>query len=172
MNVARARRTLALVMAGAGAALAALPAAAQFNMVPPPQCRTPAATAASDSAEAYRVEASRHIYECFPGRVYVGLLPPLIFGVVTLEVEIDEKGQVNALSVVRKPAADIVEPWLVALVRRAAPFPVPAHLPGGAVRFVETFFIDRSGLFQAQSLVEGQRGTPAVEVSTPLSATP
>ncbi len=169
MKAARALRAPALAAAGA---LAALPAAAQFNMVPPPQCRAPATTSASDSAEAYRVEASRHIYECFPGRVYVGLLPPLIFGIVTLEVEIDDKGQVGALNVVRKPAADIVEPWLVALVRRAAPFPLPARLPGGAVRFVETFFIDRSGLFQAQSLAEGQTGVPAVEVSTPLSATP
>ncbi|MBL8288568.1 MAG: hypothetical protein JNL85_11350 [Rubrivivax sp.] len=141
-------------------------------MVPPPQCRTPAPAATSDSADAYRVEASRHIYECFPGRVYMGLLPPLIFGVVTLELEVDDKGQLGAVSVVRKPAAEIVEPWLVALVRRAAPFPVPARVPGGAVRFVETFFIDRSGLFQAQSLVEGQKGGPSVEASTPLSATP
>lgn len=163
----RARRALA------GACLLALPAlaAAQFNMVPPPQC-PPRAPAASSTVEAYRLEAARHVYECFPGRVYLGVLPPLIYGVITVEAEIDEKGEIAAMAVVRKPAAEVVEPWMVALLRRAAPFPAPAKLPGGVVRFVETFFVDRSGLFQSHSLTEGQKGLPPSEVASPLSATP
>jgi hypothetical protein len=155
------------------AALAGAPvlAAAQFNMVPPPQC-PPHAAAAATTAAAYRLEAARHLYECFPGRVYLGVLPPLVYGVVTVEAEIDEKGRLASVNVVRKPAAEEVEPWVLAVLRRAIPFPAPANLPGGVVRFVETFFVDRSGLFQTHSLSEGQQGVPPAEASAPLSATP
>lgn len=157
----------------AGACLLVLPAlaAAQFNMVPPPQC-PPRAPAASGTEEAYRLEAARHIYDCFPGRVYLGVLPPLIYGVITVEAEINEKGEIATMNVVRKPAAEAVEPWMVALLRRAAPFPAPVKLPGGVARFVETFFVDRSGLFQSHSLTEGQKGLPPAEVASPLSTTP
>ena len=147
------------------------PAWAQFNMVPPPQCRAPAA-AASTTEEAYRLEAARHIYECFPGRVYLGALPPLILGVISVEAEVDDKGRIVSVNVVRKPAAEEVEPWVLAVLRRAAPFPIPARLPGGTVRFIETFFVDRSGLFQTLSLTEGQRGLPPLEATSPLTFTP
>lgn len=146
-------------------------ASAQFNMVPPPQC-PPHAAAVATTVEAYRLEAARHLYECFPGRVYLGVLPPLVYGVVTVEAEIDEKGRLASVNVVRKPAAEEVEPWVLAVLRRANPFPVPAKMPGGVVRFVETFFVDRSGLFQTHSLSEGQQGVPPTELSAPLSATP
>ncbi|MBL8343033.1 MAG: hypothetical protein JNL30_16320 [Rubrivivax sp.] len=140
-------------------------------MVPPPLCRPPAPAAVA-TIEAYRLEASRHLYECFPGRVYPDELPPLVYGIVSVEAEIDERGRVTSLSVVRKPAAEEVEPWVLAVLRRAAPFPAPLRLPGGTARFVETFFVDRSGLFQTLSLTEGQRGSPPAEVSAPLSIHP
>jgi hypothetical protein len=146
-------------------------AAAQFNMVPPPQCPAPE-PAASTNEEAYRLEAAQHLYECFSGRVYLGVLPPLVYGVMTVEADIDERGGIVTLSVVRKPAAPEIEPWLVALIRRAAPFPAPTRLPGRTVRLVETFFVDRSGLFQAYSLTEGQKGLPPAEVGSPLLTTP
>jgi hypothetical protein len=134
-------------------------AQAQFSMVPAPMCR-PAAPANSDNEQDYRAEVARHLYACFPMRIYHGLLPPLLFGVITLVTEIDEKGQITALQVVRKPAAEPVEPWLLALVRRAAPFPLPLKLPGGRARITETFFVDTSGLFQTHSLTEGQQEGP------------
>jgi len=170
-RIHRGARRRAGLLALAGALAPAL-AAAQFNMVPPPQCRAPAA-AASTTEEAYRIEAARHVYDCFPGRVYLGVLPPLIFGVMTIEAEIDDKGQIVAVNVVRKPAADIVEPWVLAVLKRSAPFPAPARLPGGTVRFIETFFVDRSGLFQAHSLTEGHKGLPPpADLAAPLSALP
>ena len=153
-----------------------MPALAQFNMVPSPQCPAPV-PATSTTEAAYRVEAARHVYDCFPGRIYNGVLPPLIFGVMTIEAQIDSKGQLVSIDVVRKPAADVIEPWVLAMLRRAAPFPVPAQLPGGTARFVETFFIDRSGLFQAHSLTESgshagppgatTRGAPSASTTPP-----
>jgi hypothetical protein len=152
---------MAWLLAAAG--LAAPGAAqAQFSMVPAPLCR-PAAAANSENDQDYRTEMARHIYACFPMRIYHGLLPPLLFGVITLVTEVDEKGQISALQVLRKPAADIVEPWIVALVRRAAPFPAPLKLPGGRARITETFFVDTSGLFQTHSLTEGQQEGPAAD---------
>ena len=164
------RWRVAAVACGLLAALCR-PAAAQFNMVPPPQC-PPQAPSTSTTPEAYRLEAARHVYECFPGRVYLGPLPPLIYGIVTVEADIDDKGRITTLNVVRKPAAEEVEPWVVAVLRRAMPFPAPVNLPGGVVRLVETYFVDRSGLFQTHSLSEGQQGVPPTELSAPLSATP
>ena len=90
-------------------------------------------------------------------RVYRGRLPPLLYGIMMVETELDAAGQVLNVHVVRKPAADEVAPWVMAMVRRAAPYPAPAAMPGTTVRFTETWFVDKSGLFQLFSLTEGQR---------------
>jgi len=133
-----------------------LPAWAQFSMVPAPLCSQPK-DSVTDGEREYRVDAARHVYACYPMRVYRGKLPPLLYGVMMVETEIGAAGEVINISVVRKPAADEVAPWVIAMIKRAAPFPLPAKHPGGTVRFTETYFVDRSGLFQAFSVTEGQR---------------
>lgn len=145
---------------GLGAALLGLvasgPAAAQFSMVPAPICAAPRESVQEGERE-YRVDAARHVYACFPMRVFRGKLPPLLYGVMMVETELDATGQVLNVSVVRKPAADEVAPWIIAMIKRAAPYPAPVKFPGGTVKFTETFFVDKSGLFQAYSITEGQR---------------
>lgn len=137
--------------------LAAPGAMAQFSMVPAPMVQgVPRASPAEIETE-YRLDAARHVYAAYPMRVYRGKLPPLLYGIMMLETELDAAGQVLSVSVVRKPAADEVAPWVLAMVRRAAPYPTPAAMPGGTVKFTETWFVDRSGLFQLFSLTEGQR---------------
>ena len=74
--------------------------------------------------------------------------------------------------VVRRPASEVIEPWVVAMLRRAAPFPAPRLLPGGTARFVETFFVDSSGLFQALSLSEGQKGSLPADSRPPPAPAP
>ncbi|KPF57967.1 hypothetical protein D621_07320 [beta proteobacterium AAP51] len=150
-----ARRGLALAALAVFAWLAT-PAHAQFSMVPAPQCTQPKESATQGERE-YRVDAARHIYACYPMRVYRGKLPPLLYGVMMVETEIGAAGEVVNVSVVRKPAADEVAPWVIAMIKRAAPFPAPAKHPGGTVKFTETYFVDKSGLFQAFSVTEGQR---------------
>ena len=151
-SVRRACRMLALA-SGLVCAQAAL---AQFSMVPAPLCPPPRESA-NEVEQEYRIDAARHLYACFPMRVYRGKLPPLLYGVMMVETELDATGKVVDISVVRKPAADEVAPWVMAMIRRAAPYPAPAKMPGGTVKFTETFFVDKSGLFQAFSLTEGQR---------------
>jgi periplasmic protein TonB len=90
-------------------------------------------------------------------RVYRGKVPPLIYSVMVVETEIDAAGQVLNVQVIRKPAADEVAPWVIAMIRRAGPYPLPVRFPGGTVRFVETWLVDKSGLFQIDTLTEGQQ---------------
>lgn len=137
-------------------ALAASPALAQFSMVPTPMCKE-AKPSEQEAEREYRIDASRHLYACFPMRVYRGKLPPLLYGVMMVETELDNAGNVLNVNVVRKPAADEVAPWVIAMIKRGAPYPAPAKFPGGALKFTETFFVDKSGLFQTFTLTEGQR---------------
>jgi protein TonB len=125
-------------------------------MVPAPLCAPPRESTQEVEQE-FRIDAARHLYACFPMRVYRGKLPPLLYGVMMVETELDPAGTVVSISVIRKPAADEVAPWIQALIRRASPFPAPVRMGGGNIKFTETFFVDKSGLFQAFSLTEGQR---------------
>jgi periplasmic protein TonB len=136
--------------------LAATAAQAQFSMVPNPSCKAPEPSKQEVEQE-FRLDAARHLYACFPMRVYRGKLPPLLYGVMMVETELDNTGNVINVHVVRKPAADEVAPWVIAMIKRAAPFPPPEKFPGGTIKYTETYFVDKSGLFQAFSLTEGQR---------------
>lgn len=129
---------------------------AQFAMVPPSAHQgEPPASQAADEAE-YRKDAARHVYAAFPGRIYKGKLPPLMYAVMITDTEIDAAGQVQNVTVVRPPAAaKEVTPWVVSLIRRASPFPAPARLGEKAV-YREIWLVDRSGRFQVDTLTEGQ----------------
>ena len=131
-------------------------AMAQFTMVPAPQCAPPKASAAADE-RAFRADAARHVYSCFPARVYRGKLPPMLYGVMMVETQLDATGNVVNITVIRKPAADEVAPWIQAVIKRASPFPAPAGIAGGTVTYTETYFVDKSGMFQTFSLTEGQK---------------
>jgi periplasmic protein TonB len=48
---------------------------------------------ASRVEQEYRIDAARHLYACYPMRVYRGKLPPLLYGVMMVETEIDAKGR-------------------------------------------------------------------------------
>jgi hypothetical protein len=146
------RRAAVVTMLCAGQA-----ALAQFSMVPAPLLPGPPRESAAEIEKEYRIDAARHIYAAYPMRVYRGKVPPLIYSVMMVETEIDATGQVLNVTVVRKPAADEVAPWVVAMIRRAAPFPPPLRMPGGKVSYTDIWLVDKSGLFQVDTLTEGQR---------------
>jgi hypothetical protein len=131
---------------------------AQFAQVPTPV--VPAAPVASEAEEAaaYRLDAARHLYASFPSRVHKGKLPPMMYAVMITEAEVDATGQVISIKVVRPPAAaKEVTPWVLSLIRRAAPFPVPAKMAGGVAVWREIWLVDKTGTFQVDALTEGQR---------------
>ena len=126
----------------ASALLWAQAAMAQFAMVPAPQCATPTPSAASEE-RAFRADAARHVYACYPARVFRGKLPPMLYGVMMVETQLDATGNVLNITVIRKPAADEVAPWIQAMIKRASPFPAPVAIAGGTVTFTETYFVDK-----------------------------
>lgn len=142
---------------GAALWLGCVGAQAQFQMVPPPATAGPPAGSAADTDKAYRVDGARHLYATYPTRILRGMMPPLMYSVMVVETTIDGAGLVTGVSVVRPPAAPEVGPWVIAMIRRAAPFPAPARLPGGTAKYFEVWLVDKSGLFQVDTLTEGQR---------------
>lgn len=133
------------------------PALAQFNMVPTPLTPEPPRPSQAEIEKEYRIDAARHIYSAYPMRVYRGKVPPLIYSVMVVETEIDASGTVRDIKVVRKPAADEVAPWVMAMIRRAAPFPAPERMKDATVKYLDIWLVDKSGLFQVDTLTEGQR---------------
>ena len=87
-------------------------------------------------------------------RIYRGMLPPMLYAVGTLEVNLAGNGQVRSVRWMRGPThAPEVMQEIEMMVRSAAPYPSPGGRGG---RYVDTWLWDRSGRFQLDSLTEGQ----------------
>jgi len=139
------------------AALAAFSAAApaQFAMVPAPDLKAAPRASEAEIEKEYRIDGARHLYAAYGKRIYKGKLPPLLYSVMVVETEIDGTGKVVNVSVIRKPAAAEVAPWIIELIKRASPFPAPQKM--GSVRYVDVWLVDKGGQFQLDTLTEGQR---------------
>lgn len=116
---------------------------------------TPAPSGAA-TPRAYRADAAKHLYANNAQRIYKGQLPPMLYAVGVLEVDIDRNGRVQRLSWMRAPKhAPEVIAEIERTVRSAAPYPVPARM--GKVTYTDTWLWDKSGQFQLDTLTEGQR---------------
>lgn len=114
-----------------------------------------ASTAAT--ARAYRLDAARHLYALNAGRIYKGKMPPMLYAVGVLQVDIDGRGKVLRTRWMRAPTqAPEVMAEIERTVRRAAPFPIPQRL--GQVTYTDVWLWDKSGRFQLDTLTEGQLG--------------
>lgn len=83
------------------------------------------------------------------------LLPPMLYAIGTLEVQLDRNGQVLSTHWLRAPRhAPEVVAEIERTVRAAAPFPAPQRL--GKVTYTDTWLWDKSGRFQLDTLTEGQ----------------
>lgn len=103
----------------------------------------------------YRRDAAKHLYGQNAHRIYKGKLPAMLYAIGVLQVEVDGRGQVIRLNWMRTPThAPEVVAEIERTVRRAAPFPVPAHL--GQVTYTDTWLWHKSGRFQLDTLTEGQ----------------
>ncbi|GAB4042648.1 MAG: hypothetical protein Fur0014_14960 [Rubrivivax sp.] len=135
--------------------LAAGGAQAQFAMVPAPLTDATPVVSQAETSQDYKKDFAQHIYRAYPMRIYKGKLPPLLYGVMMTETQIDAQGAVVDVTVRRPPAAKEVGPWIVQLIKRASPYPVPAKMGGTTV--TEIWLVDKSGQFQLDTLTEGQR---------------
>ena len=118
-----------------------------------PEPMTPASNAAS--AQDYRRDAARHLYSQNGHRIYAGKMPPLLYAIGVLQVELDTQGHVTRLDWMRAPRqAPEVIAEIERTVRQAAPFPRPVRL--GRVTYTDTWLWHISGRFQLDTLTEGQ----------------
>lgn len=121
-------------------------------------CKTAPEPAADRAAlQSYRQDAARHLYALNSQRIYHGMLPPMLYAVGVLQLEIDRQGRIRRLHWMRAPRhAPEVIAEIERTVRAAAPFPAPARLD--KITYTETWLWDQSGKFQLDTLTEGQRG--------------
>lgn len=121
--------------------------------VPPVVLPTYVSQAATPRA--YRHDAASHLYERNMKRVYRGKMPPLLYAVGVLQVEVNDQGQVTSTSWMRPPMhAPEVMAEIERTVRLAAPYPAPIRM--GRVTYTDTWLWHKSGLFQLDTLTEGQ----------------
>ena len=120
-----------------------------------PAQQGPAHVSTATTARAYRQDAAAHLYARNAQRIYHGKLPPLLYAIGTLNVDIDTTGHVTALHWLRAPGhAPEVIAEIERTVRAAAPYPVAQQL--GSVTYTDTWLWDLSGRFQLDTLSEGQ----------------
>jgi protein TonB len=103
---------------------------------------------------AYRADAASHVYGLNKDRIYKGRLPPLLYAIGTLQVDLDGRGRVRGLHWMRKPSHAEVVAEIERTVRAAAPYPAPARM--GKVVWTDTWLWHKSGRFQLDTLTEGQ----------------
>jgi periplasmic protein TonB len=103
----------------------------------------------------YRRDAASHLYAASKERIYKGKMPPLLYAVGVLQVDIGERGQVNDIRWMRAPShAPEVMADIERSVRNAAPFPAPVQMR--SVTYTDTWLWHKSGRFQLDTLTEGQ----------------
>ncbi len=138
----------------------ASPANATATAVPPPAPPTPAARptpslSTAATPRAYRLDAASHLYTRYNERIFKGKLPPMLYAIGVLQVDVNAQGQVTGTSWMRPPShAPQVVAEIEHMVRQAAPYPVPIRL--GKVTYTDTWLWDKSGRFQLDTLTEGQ----------------
>jgi protein TonB len=103
----------------------------------------------------YRRDAAGHLYGQNKNRIYKGKMPPLLYAIGVLQVEVDGRGRVTSTSWMRAPKhAPEVMAEIEKTVRLAAPYPAPVRM--GRVTYTDTWLWHKSGLFQLDTLTEGQ----------------
>ncbi len=165
-NTRHSRRRPWWQPAGLMAVVAAIVAACKSGPQPPAppdaQPGQPAGAAistvrssAAATPRAYRQDAASHLYGLNQQRIYKGKLPPLLYAIGVLEVDIDRAGRVSALRWMRAPrhAPEVVKE-IERTVRAAAPYPAPTRMQ--RVTYTDTWLWDKSGHFQLDTLTEGQ----------------
>ena len=129
-------------------------APAPQTATPAPQAQ-PAIVSQAPTPRDYRRDAASHLYAKNINRIYSGKMPPLLYAVGVLQVDIDRQGHVTDIRWMRAPTqAPEVMAEIERSVRAAAPYPAPVRM--GKVTYTDTWLWHKSGRFQLDTLTEGQ----------------
>jgi hypothetical protein len=61
-------------------------------------------TSNARNAHEYRVDAAKHLYKLNGARIFKGRMPPMLYAVGVLDIEVDKQGQVSRTYWVRAPS--------------------------------------------------------------------
>lgn len=102
----------------------------------------------------FKKAAARRMVQASPRGSFLGKVPPLLFGIPILEIELSADGSVRNVSVVRPPAnaeaADTVA-LAVEAIRRGGPYGDVSRLPQ-PWKWTEVFLFDNERRFKPRSL--------------------
>jgi protein TonB len=151
---ANRRELLSWLAIGAGIGLVAGCSSTPTTTVEPKKIHRPTPSVARNSKE-YRLDAAQHLYKANSELVYKGKLPPLLYAIGVVRVDISADGELVSIDWMRKPlhATEVIEA-VETKIRKASPFPAPLHL--GHVTYTETWLWHKTGRFQLDTLTEGQ----------------
>lgn len=172
MSESTPRRFWLLALASAG--VAAIVSACKTAPEPPPPVAKPepepvpepvigpvagpsgsARNSAAPNARAYRESGATHLYGLNANRIYKGRMPPLLYAIGVINVEINQVGIVTKLDWMRAPRhAPEVIAEIERTIKAASPFPAPVRI--GKVVYTDTWLWHKSGKFQLDTLTEGQ----------------
>lgn len=135
---------------------ASVPQAVLNDVVGPvPGDEGSARSSSAGTPKAYRQDAATRLYALNAQRIYKGRLPPMLYAVGVLEVDIDAAGRVKGTHWLRAPRhAPEVMQEIERMVRAAGPYPAPVKM--GKVTWTDTWLWHKSGQFQLDTLTEGQ----------------
>jgi hypothetical protein len=157
---------VALLSTVAGALVSACKSAPPPAAAPEPAAPSPvigpisgaagsARQSAAPNARAYRQSGASHLYGLHANRIYKGRMPPLLYAIGVLNVEINQVGNVTRLDWMRAPRhAPEVIAEIERMIKAASPFPAPVRI--GKVVYTDTWLWHKSGKFQLDTLTEGQ----------------
>ncbi len=143
-------------------ALPPLPVPVPVPVAPPPVISSqpevpapPTNISGATNPRDYRRDAASHLYGQNGHRIFKGKMPPLLYAIGVLQVDVDGRGNVTATHWMRAPSqAPEVIAEIERTVRLAAPFPAPVRM--GRVTYTDTWLWHSSGRFQLDTLTEGQ----------------
>ena len=131
------------------------PASPPDSVLPSPADSAGPRASGATTPRDYRKDAASHLYGLNRDRIYTGRMPPMLYAIGVLQVDVDARGEVTRLNWMRAPRhAPEVVAETERTVRAAAPFPAPRRM--GRVTYTDTWLWDRSGRFQLDTLTEGQ----------------
>lgn len=114
-----------------------------------------ARNSAAPTPRLYRQSGATHLYGLNADRIYKGRMPPLLYAVGVINVEINQVGIVTRLDWMRAPRhAPEVIAEIERTIKAASPFPAPVRM--GKVVYTDTWLWHKSGKFQLDTLTEGQ----------------
>jgi protein TonB len=114
-----------------------------------------ARASAAPTPRLYRQSGATHLYGLNADRIYKGRMPPLLYAIGVINVEINQVGIVTKLDWMRAPRhAPEVIAEIERTIKAASPFPAPVRM--GKVVYTDTWLWHKSGKFQLDTLTEGQ----------------